>query len=185
MGKKITFFKEAVRTLKTSGTLIPSSRFLVKKILKKIDFSDANVIVELGPGNGIITKEILKKVNPKATLICFEINTKFFEDLQKIDNNQLVVLNASAEHIKSELEKLNITEVDLVISSLPMAILPKDLSKNITQNSYDILRENGRFVQYQYSTQFLKPLKKIFNKKVKLKFEPLNIPPAFIYICKK
>lgn len=185
MGKKITFFKEAVRTIKTSGTLIPSSRFLVKKILKKIDFSNANVIVELGAGNGIITKEILKRIPPNTILICFEINIKFFEELQKIKNNQLIVLNASAEHLSSELDKLNFSEADIVISSLPMAILPQELSIKIAQNSYNILKKNGRFVQYQYSTQFLKPLKTIFKKEVKLKFEPLNFPPAFIYICKK
>ena len=37
MGKKRAFFKEAVKSMKTSGTFVPSSRFLVKRILKNID----------------------------------------------------------------------------------------------------------------------------------------------------
>ena len=72
--------------MKTSGTIIPSSRFLVKKMLYEIDFSKADVIVELGPGNGVITKNILKKLHAKAVLICFEINDSFYNELQKIVN---------------------------------------------------------------------------------------------------
>lgn len=185
MGKKITFFKEAVKSIKTSGTFIPSSRFLVKKILKNIDFTNSELIVEYGSGNGIITKEILKKLKPSATLICFEINETFLLDLKKIENKQLVVINGSAEDVKYEVEKLGFKKVDNFVSSLPLAILPKELSKKIVENSYNLLVDKGRFVQYQYSTQFLKQFKSIFNKKIVLKFQPLNLPPAVIYICEK
>ena len=185
MQKKVAFFKEAIKSIKTSGAFIPSSRFLVKKILMDIDFSTSEVIVEYGPGNGTITKEILKKLKPSAILICFEINETFLLDLRKIENKQLIVLNASAENVKEEIEKLGFTKVDNFISSLPLAILPKELSKLIVEKSYAVLQENGRFVQYQYSTQFLKQFKAIFSKKIVLKFEPLNLPPALIYICEK
>ena len=100
MQKKVAFFKEAIKSIKTSGAFIPSSRFLVKKILMDIDFSTSEVIVEYGPGNGTITKEILKKLKPSAILICFEINETFLLDLRKIENKQLIVLNASAENVK-------------------------------------------------------------------------------------
>lgn len=185
MQKKVAFFKEAIKSIKTSGTVIPSSRFLVKKILKNIDFSTSELIVEYGSGNGIITKQILKKLNPSAILICFEINETFLLDLRKIDNKQIIVLNASAENVQEEIEKLGFNKVDNFISSLPLAILPKELSKVIVENSYTALQENGRFVQYQYSTQFLKQFKAIFSKKIVLKFEPLNLPPALIYVCEK
>ena len=62
MTNRINFFKEAIKDLKTSGTVTPSSRFLVDRMLKRIDFSKVNVLVELGPGNGAITALILKKI---------------------------------------------------------------------------------------------------------------------------
>lgn len=185
MRKKVAFFREAIKSLKTSGTVIPSSRFLVKKILNKVNFTNAKVIVELGGGDGIITKEILNRIEPTTTLVCFEINEKFLKDLKKIKNNQLIIVNASAENIKEELSKINISAIDIVISSLPMAIIPKPVAQNILEKSYQLLVNKGNFVQYQYSPQFLKPLKKIFKDKVKMSFEPLNIPPAFVYICEK
>lgn len=183
--KKVTFFKEAVKSFKTSGTIIPSSRFLVKRILEKINYKNTKLIVEFGAGNGIITKEILKKIEPSTTLVCFEINPVFYKELKKINHKQLVVLSASAENVADEIKKLGFDKVDNFISSLPLSMLPKELSIKIIENSYNILKEKGRFVQFQYSTQFLKQFKSIFNKKVTLGFEPLNVPPAFLYVCEK
>lgn len=185
MGKKTTFFKEALKSMKTSGSFVPSSKFLVRRILKNVDFDNSKVVVEYGPGNGIITKEILKRLNPEAILLSFEINDTFYNNLKKIDNSQLVVLNISAEDVQRELEKLGYSQVDTVISSLPLSILPKELSKNIIKKSYKIIRDKGQFIQFQYSINFLKQLKSVFNKNVELEFEPLNFPPAFVYICKK
>ncbi len=185
MKEKVAFFKEAIKNLKTSGTLVPSSRFLVKRILKGINFSTSELIVEFGSGNGIITKEILKKIKPSATLICFEINETFYLELKKIEHKQLIILNASAENVQQEIENLGFRQVDTFISSLPLTMLPKKLSTGIIENSHKILIENGCFIQYQYSTQFLKQFKSIFKEKVTLGFEPLNIPPAFLYVCEK
>ena len=71
MTDTIKFFKEATKTLKTSSTIIPSSFFLTKKMLQNIHFASADIIVELGPGNGAITKFILRKLHPTATINLF------------------------------------------------------------------------------------------------------------------
>ncbi len=183
--EKFTFFKEAVKSIKTSGSLIPSSKFLVKRILNKVDFSTSELIIEFGAGNGVITKEILKQLKPSAKLICFEINEAFYCNLKKIDHKQLIVLNISAQNIAQEIEKTEIKQADYIISSLPLSILPKKLSTEIIKNSIKVLPKNGCFIQYQYSLQFLKQFKSLFKNKVALDFEPLNIPPAFVYTCKK
>lgn len=185
MPKKMNFFKEAIKTIKTSGSLIPSSKFLVKRILKNIDFESAELIVEYGAGNGIITDEILNRLKPSAKLICFEINEVFYKELKTINNPQLVVLNTSAEDIEEEIIKLNFSQVCYVVSSLPLAILPYEVSESIIEKSKKLLKKHGKFIQFQYSTKSLKQFKSFFNKKIVVEFEPLNIPPAFLYVCKK
>ena len=42
------------------GSVIPSSKFLVKNLLDRIDWDRARVVVEFGPGVGTITREVLK-----------------------------------------------------------------------------------------------------------------------------
>lgn len=185
LADNFNFFKEAVKNYKTSGTIIPSSKHLAKKMLEGIDFSTSDVIVELGPGNGAITSHILKKLHPKATLVCFEINEVFYDELQKIQNPQLVLLKESAENIANELDKLGFTSANHIISSLPLTIIPKEISENILEASCKTLKCNGLFMQYQYSLTYYNKLKTVFGKGVSLQFEPLNFPPAFVYKCKK
>lgn len=185
MSKKINFFKVAIKNYKTSGTVVPSSRYLAKKMLKQIDFTTADVIIELGPGNGAITHKILKKLHPNAVLICFEINTEFYTELQKIQHPQLIVLKASAEKIKDEVEKLGYTKTNYIVSSLPLTIIPKEISHKILVESYTFLDTNGLFIQYQYSLTYYNKLKEVFGNHINLGFELLNFPPAFIYKCHK
>jgi phospholipid N-methyltransferase len=185
LSSKIKFFKEAVRNIKTLGTVAPSSRFLSKRMLREINFSTAEVLVELGPGNGAITKYILNKLAPNSKLICFEINDNFYHQLKALKHPQLIVLKASAENIVEELKKLHIYKVNYIISSLPLTIIPDEVSDAILDKSFEILVENGSFIQFQYSLSYFKKLKKVFKESISLEFEPLNIPPAFIYRCKK
>ncbi len=186
MEKKFNFLKEAISTVKTSGTLIPSSRFLAEKMLKHIDFKKAKLIVELGSGNGAITKRILNKMNSETKLICFEINETFYNELLKIDHSQITVLKASAENVIQEINKLGYTEADYIVSGLPLSIIPKKISENILVESHKALKKEGYFVQFQYSLDYYKRLKNIFKKEnVSLNFEPINFPPAFIYSCIK
>lgn len=185
MKNKITFFREAIKNLSTSGTLVPSSKFLVKGMLADINFENARVLVEFGPGSGIITTEILKRMHPDARLICFEINDNFYKHLATIKHPQLSIVKTSAVSIKEVIQKQGFESVDCVISSLPLAIMPPGVSLDILENAYSVLCENGIYLQYQYSLQNKKDLKQVFGQYVKIKFVTLNIPPAFVYFCKK
>ena len=117
---------------------MPSSKYLAGKMLKEIDFSKADIIIELGPGNGAITHNILAKIKPSTILICFEINDAFYNELTKIKHPQLIVLKASAEKMLEEIEKLGYNKVDYIVSSLPLTIIPKEISHNILIESYKI-----------------------------------------------
>lgn len=185
MGKKIDFFKVAVKSMKTSGTVMPSSRFLAQKMLKEIDFSSCKLLVELGPGNGVITNQILKKIHPNSHLICFEVNDVFYQNLKQNPHPQLTVLRVSAEEIETEMKKLGFSKACHIISSLPLTIIPNSVSDAILANSLNSLNTNGTFIQYQYSLTYYKKLKSVFREKITLDFELLNFPPAFVYRCKK
>ncbi|MGJ8743057.1 MAG: class I SAM-dependent methyltransferase [Polaribacter sp.] len=154
-------------------------------MLKNINFATVEVIIELGPGTGAITKYILEQLPPNATLICFEINDSFYHQLLQINNPQLVVIKASAERMIEELNKLGIYNTKHIISSLPFTMLPDIVAKNILDVSYKFLENEGTFTQYQYSLTYYKKLKSVFKESISLEFEPLNFPPAFVYSCKK
>ena len=75
---KRVFLSEFIKQKKTVGAITPSSKFLMKKMLSKVDFSKDILIVEIGPGTGVFTQEILSRMTLNSRLISFEINDIFF-----------------------------------------------------------------------------------------------------------
>ncbi|MDE2262321.1 MAG: methyltransferase, partial [Gammaproteobacteria bacterium] len=59
-GDALLFARNFFRHPRMLGSIVPSSRFLIRQLLAPIDWSAARVIVEYGPGVGCITAEILR-----------------------------------------------------------------------------------------------------------------------------
>src|SRR5713101_4494982 len=76
-GHALLFARNFFRHPRMLGSIVPSSRFLIKQLLEPIDWAQARVIVEYGPGVGGITAEILRRMRPDASLIAIETNPEF------------------------------------------------------------------------------------------------------------
>lgn len=173
-----------IKNIKTSGTITPSSKNLVRRMLAPIDFSSARCIVELGPGNGCLTRSLLKRMHPDCVLVCLEVNNEFVAQLNSVEDARLHVYNACASSIREILDGLGLDQVDYVVSSLPLAIIDDEVVANILAEVKSNLKEGGRFLQYQYSLANYSDVKPIFSD-VKLRFTLRNMPPAFVYECIK
>ena len=176
-----TFFKER----KQVGALAPSSRFLVKKMCDKIDFSSAKNIVELGPGTGVFTEELLKRASKDCRIFVIELNKEFYHYLaKKFNDPRIVLLRESADNIDRILKDHGVEEADAILSSLPLAVIPDQIRKRIIIKSYEVLKKGGVYVQYQYSLNAKNLLEKKFGK-LQMGFVAVNIPPAFVYLGTK
>jgi phospholipid N-methyltransferase len=182
--KTFAFIKESLQNIKTVGTVTRSSGFLSRQMAKKVDYSEAQYVVELGAGDGVITKEILKRMAPDARLMIFEVNDKFFEQLKMIDDDRLIVVNDSAEYISKHLLQHGFTRVDAIVSAIPFVILPENVRRSIIKKCIDVMKEEAPFIQVHYSLVLRNLYKEIFGN-VKIGFVPLNIPPAFVMVSRK
>ncbi len=181
---RIHFLREGLRHLRTTGTVTPSSQYLCQAMLKKIDFTESKWLVELGAGNGVITHHILANMRPDAKLLVFEVQPNFCEILRKIHDDRLIIIEDSAEHLPQYLQQYGFPHADHVVSAIPFVILPRPLAHQIVTACRDSMAPGGFFVQMHYSTVMKSFYKEIFPK-VKVRFTPLNIPPAFIFWCSK
>lgn len=167
------------------GSMTPSSRFLAAKMLNHIPITEAKVVVELGPGTGVFTEKILENLGENTQLIVVELNDDFFNTLQnKFQHPNLHLKHGSADQIGIYLKELGFEKADLIISSLPLANFPSELRNNVIETAKNCLDDKGKFVQFQYSLQSLKTLKRNFHS-VKVDFTAFNFPPAFVYTCSK
>ncbi len=178
------YLKEGIRNLKTMGTLTRSSRQLCKNMVSHVNFADAELIVELGAGDGVITKSILRKMKPDSRLLVFEVNPKFCQILRQIEDPRMLIAEDSAEKLDEYLGKLGFSKVDYIISAIPFVVLPKQLGLDIIGKCHNYLKKGGRFVQLHYSLVAKNVYERIFGN-VDISFVPINIPPAFVMVSVK
>ena len=185
MSKQRSFIKQFFKNRKMVGSVRPSSRYLMDKMLENINFNETKVIIELGPGTGVFTYEILKRMSPDTILLVFELNQRFIRILKKtIKDKRAIFIYDSAEKMEEYLGKYNLAKADVIVSSLPLYNFPQELRETIINNSFDVLNDSGKYIQFQYTKQAKKMLEAKFES-VSISFTPLNFPPAFVYTCEK
>ena len=58
---KLVFLKQILRNPFGIGAVVPSSQRLARLMVERIDPQTSDVIVELGPGTGVFTRELLAR----------------------------------------------------------------------------------------------------------------------------
>ncbi len=165
------------------GSIVPSSRFLVKDLMGKIDWERARVLVEFGPGVGTITREVLKRMRPDAVLVVIELNEEFVEYLHAaIRDPRLRIVHGSAAHVRRILGELGLAPADCIISGLPYSLLPEPVRQEIVSESRQALKAQGALLVFQFSPMVLPYLRSTFSS-VQLGFQLWNILPARIFHC--
>ncbi|HEV2989461.1 MAG TPA: rRNA adenine N-6-methyltransferase family protein [Candidatus Angelobacter sp.] len=165
------------------GSIIPSSRFLIDRLLRKIDWDRAQTIVEYGPGVGTISAHILRRMSPQAKLVVFEMNEDFVRYMRRsFLDPRLHVVHGSAEHVRPELKKLGLQGTDYIISGIPFSPMSDTLRAKIMRESRNALNPGGAVLIYQFSRTVLPYLRECFNQ-VYQDFEPRNILPARLFYC--
>lgn len=179
-----SFFRQYIKDIRRVGAVTPSSRFLARKMVETIDFSKAKVIIEYGPGTGAFTAEITKRMNADTKLIALETNEAFYKVLQaKYKNTTNVeILNVSAEEVSKLHAERNLPRPDYIISGLPFAALPSQVSKAILAETVKLLAPKGEFITFQY-TLLKKNLLSSYFKNIQVIREVRNIPPAYVLRC--
>lgn len=186
MADRFRLLRESFRNLRNTGSVARSSRFLCQSIVDKIAPEQAQTVVELGPGDGVITRYILDRLAPDARLMVFEINDVFIEHLRTAFEHEprLILIHDSATEMGKYFEEYGIEYVDYFISGIPFVMLPEALTLDITTKCRNWLRSDGLFIQFHYSPLLIPLYKRVFGN-TKTDFIPLNIPPALVITSQK
>lgn len=180
-----------LKNLKHTGALCSSSRHLAEVITRNINLENATNIIEIGPGTGAFTEVILRK-NPYAHFLAIEINPKAANKLQARFPNLNIVVD-SVEFLPSIMQERNIFQADVIVSGIPWALLNQVAQRKFLQNIYRALKPKGYFATFAYllptigAHRFYKQIykKRMFSETKKSEVVWDNLPPAFVYYCKK
>ena len=160
------------------GSIIPSSRFTIDKMLAPVDWAACNVFVEYGPGVGTFCRPVLERLRPDARLIAIDTNPLFVDFLARtIDNSRFLAVETSAENIETVLSENGCEGADYVVSGLPFSTLPEGVGPGIVAATHRALNPGGAFMTYQFSA-VARDLTVQHFARVEQGFTWANIPPC-------
>ena len=163
------------------GSVIPSSRVLIDKMLEPVDWDNCKLFIEYGPGVGTFTQHILDRLAPDATLLTIDTNADFTDYLNgKFTDSRLEAVTGSAASVRKIMAERGFEEADFVLSGLPFSTLPPGIGPKIAAETAEALRPGGAFLVYQFSPKVREFIAPHFER-IDRGFEWRNIPPATLF----
>ncbi len=186
MKESLLFLGKFLKHGTAIASLAPSSPWLSRTTVRNVDWDRAKVLVELGAGTGPITKVLAEKARPDCRVVVLERDPDFAQILRERFQGygNFDVVEGDVRDLTSILERLGISQVDTVISGLPVPSFPEDLQRDLFRVVKKILIPGGTFNQItEMPWVYLRFYRKFFQD-VQFAFEPRNLPPAGAYFCR-
>src|SRR5881409_3453981 len=181
----VLFFKRFLQRPFQIASIVPSSKALVERVARKMDFSQPRVIAEYGPGEGVHSREIARRMSPDSHLLLFELDAALSHnlELQFAGDRRVHVIHGDAARLPQELKRRGISYCDYILSGIPFSILKIDKKRALLQKTHDALAPGGSFIIYQVTNE-LKQHAKLFEH-TDSEYFLQNIPPMFITVFHK
>ena len=182
---RVVFLRDFFRRPRQVGSIIPSSRFLERRIVRCAELRDASTVVELGPGTGGTTRALLRAMGSDTHLLVIEINGRFAQVIRdSVHDPRLSVWWGNAARISEILAEHEFGAPEVVLSGIPFSTMPDDKGIEILQAVHDALAPGGRFVAYQVRDRVETLGQDVFGR-ARIQTELLNVPPMRVFCWEK
>jgi phosphatidylethanolamine/phosphatidyl-N-methylethanolamine N-methyltransferase len=183
----LVFLGRFLRNPRQIGALAPSSRTLAREMVRHIPLTATTRIVELGPGTGVFTREVIDRLPAGGKFLAVDINAEFCRELRE-RWPALDCEHGSAADLAAIVSARGWSTVDHIVSGLPFASLPAALSHAILDAVKSTLGPGGTFTTFQYIHAYPTPPARAFRRDMDAHFGPMaarravfrNLPPAFV-----
>lgn len=174
------FFRQWLRSPKSMGSVIPSSRFLAQAVAREVAWRPGQFVVELGGGTGAITEGLIARGIPRDRLVVVELDGPLYGFLKERFPDSLVI-QGDATRLDEIIARFPIGEIGTVISGLPMVGMPISFQRAIIDQGFKAVGPGGFMLQYSYSPVSPVPARELGVTSRMARFVPLNVPPAFVW----
>ena len=165
------------------GAIAPSGPHLARAVAEALDARSGEIVVELGPGTGSFTRQLLRDGLAPEQLVLVEFDRHFVQYLRK-QFPGVAVVEGDARKLPKILAELGHGRVRKILSGLPMRSMKPRQRLQIAYAIGQSLQPGGALVQFSYFK--IPPLPKSSAERAglypKLNGVVLNnIPPAFVW----
>ncbi|MFM8271471.1 MAG: class I SAM-dependent methyltransferase [Gemmata sp.] len=181
MKNTLLFLGQMARRRRTVGAIAPSGGPLARAMARKVgDGADGQVIIELGPGTGVITRALVERF-PRNPILAVEVNEPFVAPLRKAFP-AVTVVQGCASQLAAHLDRSGLKPDDIaaVVSGVPLLSLPGDLPQRILASVAGVLRPGRPYVQFTYSERAWRRFDVRGFERLPSERVWRNVPPAFV-----
>ena len=181
----LVFLGALMRSPRSVGAIAPSSVQLARHLVQHV--TPGSRVVELGPGTGVVTRELLARTGGTGTLLAVDTDRVFVERIRRAWP-EIDCVCASAENLPVLAAERGWSDVDHIVSGLPFVVLPVATTRLIIDGVHGLLRQGGTFTTFQYVHGFRLPAAAAFRRQLsaRLACQPSsrlvvrNMPPALV-----
>jgi phospholipid N-methyltransferase len=181
LGPRAVFLEGFLKNPVMVGSIVPSSRQTITKVLSVVDWDSTKLFVEYGPGVGTFCQPVLDRLRRDGMLLVIDTNPAFIDYLRKsITDSRFVAVNGSAADVEEIVRAHGHEKADYVLSGLPFSTLPPGVGPAIASATWRVLRKGGAFLVYQFTPRAGDFMARFFAR-IDKGMEWINVPPAFIF----
>jgi phospholipid N-methyltransferase len=163
------------------GSIIPSSRFTIARMLGPVKWDECKLFVEYGPGVGTFCRPVLERLARDGRLIVIDTNPLYIDYLKAtIADSRFIPVLGSAADVEDIVQAHGFDHADYVLSGLPFSPLPDGVGPAIAAATHRVLRPGGAFLVYQFSAKARDFMARHFTR-IDQDFEWLNVLPCKLF----
>ena len=190
MNDHAAFLRTFLRYPARVGAIAPSSPALVATMVEWFDWPQARWVVEYGPGTGVFTEAVAKKMDPQAKFFAIERDPKMAAATRRRCPG-VTVYEDTVTNVVDLCRLSSMPRIDAIICGLPWASFPSSLQTDALDATFKVLAPGGQFATFAYLQGMLLPAAKRFSELLEGRFATVqrsrivwkNLPPAFVYRC--
>ncbi len=174
------------------GAVVPSSARLSAVLASVVPTAGTPVVVELGPGTGAVSAVIDERLPPGARHLAVELDAGMVDFLARTRPG-LEVVHGDARDLGKLLAERGLNDVDAVVCGLPWALFDEPTQHAVLTEVGNAIGGTGAFATFAYLPGLALPAARRFRRTLRARFEEVivsatvwrNMPPAFVYICRR
>ena len=163
------------------GSIVPSSRYTIERMLAPVRWDECKLFVEYGPGVGTFCRPVLDRLRRDGMLIVIDTNPDFIDYLRAtIRDSRFVAVLGSAADVEAIVKAHGHDHADYVLSGLPFSTLPDGVGPAIASATQRVLRVGGAFLVYQFTARARDFMSRQFAR-IDAAMEWRNVPPCYLF----
>lgn len=193
------FVAAAVRRPQLVGAIAPSGPALCARLAAVVPsravpgiLPSGPVVVELGPGTGVVSGAIRRRLPTSGRQLAVELDRGMVDYLAR-RAPWLRVLPGDAVHLPELLARAGVAQADAVVSGLPWSLVDPPVQRRMLDAITRVLAPTGAFTTFGYlhalpvrrARRFRALLRERFDEVLVSGVVWTNLPPAVVFVCRR